>query len=236
MVATKITSETIVPWPMCRHQTECPVIMQIHHRQACQKFSSVICISHDSPFCSVRHILIGHVRINGNLIHSYDCLWPGVYSDGEFFSEFPEKEAYLGHILAVPERAAQTKPDYVEVPNPEEEVEERTVQGKGKTSGGTNDWKKIYLSRLLRAINEEKRFPSYEKKKGFEDSVKVSLTILPSGRVKEYRLVQESRYPGFNMEARRIIREAVFPTFPEELDMDEITISFSMDFKLEYSE
>ncbi len=125
---------------------------------------------------------------------------------------------------------------YVEVPNPEEEVEERTVQGKGKTSGGTNDWKKIYLSRLLRAINEEKRFPSYEKKKGFEDSVKVSLTILPSGRVKEYRLVQESRYPGFNMEARRIIREAVFPTFPEELDMDEITISFSMDFKLEYSE
>lgn len=114
------------------------------------------------------------------------------------------------------------------------EDEKETLPGKGKVgSAGVVDFKKAYLGKILSIINKEKRYPSYEKRRGFEDKVTLTLTILPSGSISQWKILKKSSYPGFNTEAKRMMNAVLFPAFPEELNMKEITIRFSIIFRME---
>lgn len=113
------------------------------------------------------------------------------------------------------------------------ENEEKIETGKGKAGGGTKDIKKAYLNDILRTINSNKRYPAYEKRKQFQDSVTIVMTLKPDGQISSYRLIKKSKFPGFNNEARRIVESSVFQKFPQELDIDDLTIRFSIHFNLD---
>ena len=90
-----------------------------------------------------------------------------------------------------------------------------------------------YLKTVLKIIKKNKNYPPGARKRGEEGKVRVSFTLLRSGKVKDVKLITPSRYSELNKATERLIRElSPFPPFPAEVEKKKITLIMEVIYEL----
>ncbi|MFD1215178.1 MULTISPECIES: TonB family protein [Microbulbifer] len=93
--------------------------------------------------------------------------------------------------------------------------------------------RQIYHSVLLRHTFKSLRYPQRAQERGQEGSIRLNVTIDPSGNVLDIATVQESRYSTLNREAAEAVRRAApYPKKPPQLGKDEYEFTIPITFKL----
>jgi len=91
-----------------------------------------------------------------------------------------------------------------------------------------------YLKTVLKIIEKNKKYPSGARKRGEEGKVKVSFTLLKSGKVKDVKIITPSRYPELNKATEKLIWElSPFPPFPPGVEKKKITLAMEVIYEIE---
>jgi protein TonB len=102
-------------------------------------------------------------------------------------------------------------------------------------SGGSDDQASTsnYYGRLATWLARHKRYPTQARRLRQEGTVKVTFTILRSGRVVSKRIVQSSGYALLDDEVQAMLeRASPLPRIPSSLDRSSLTITLPVAFSL----
>ncbi len=91
-----------------------------------------------------------------------------------------------------------------------------------------------YLAQIKQQIESKKHYPRREKLRGNEGIVQLRFIIDRNGRLLSNHLALPSPYKGLNRSALQSVQDAApFPPFPEEMENQNLTLEFRLDFRIE---
>jgi len=93
--------------------------------------------------------------------------------------------------------------------------------------------RQLYHSSLLRWAYQYLSYPSRSVQRGQEGSVRVSVTIDRSGKIKSQQTIEESKYNLLNREATKAVKKAgPFPAIPSGVSGEEFSFTLPIVFRL----
>jgi protein TonB len=107
-----------------------------------------------------------------------------------------------------------------------------------KDAGGAEEQQqkellKKYLQEVATKIHAVKRYPRQARRKGWEGTVVIKLSILPTGDVEQALLVKSSQHKALDEAAFQAIAKAQpFPRFSEKLTLSLLTVKIPIQFVL----
>ncbi len=91
-----------------------------------------------------------------------------------------------------------------------------------------------YLADIRRRVENQKRYPRREKQAAKEGTVRLRFVIHPKGDLLALEITAHSPHQGLNRAALQSIRHAApFPSFPEGISRESLTLEYSLSFVLE---
>jgi len=125
-------------------------------------------------------------------------------------------------IAAAPTETTQDDEDY-----DEEEGEEPELTAESLIA------RQMYHSSLLRWAYQYLSYPTRSVQRGQEGSVRVSVTIDRTGKIKSQQTIEESKYNLLNREATKAIKKAgPFPAIPTGISGEEFSFTLPIVFRL----
>jgi protein TonB len=141
-------------------------------------------------------------------------------------NESPEEPAEL-------EKAKKEMEKKQAIVPPGEKQHSRAGENDRSARSGSGKNKNAYLETIMKKIEAVRRYPPLARRRDFEGTARIKLTVKRSGRLKKSNLIQSSGYKLLDAETLKTINRAVpLPPFPADLDVEQLTVIIPIKFKL----
>lgn len=92
-----------------------------------------------------------------------------------------------------------------------------------------------YQDSIKQKIQQEKQYPRWALRSSHEGSARISFLVLPSGQVRDLRLLYSSGFPELDKEAlSAVTRAGPFEVFPSEFRYETIQVEVDIFFKIAF--
>jgi len=175
--------------------------------------------------------LIAHTGLVGSGMMHFNP----AQKDKPFEVAFEVEEEILPEVFEVKEEK-KIEPPVVDQEDVIEPVPDESITEVPKPAQEDDELKKSllrYQDSIKQKIQKEKQYPRWALRSGHEGSTRITFSVLPSGQIKDLRLINPSGFDELDKEALDAVRRASpFLSFPEALRDEEIKVELDIVFHI----